>query len=170
MLARSESKCRLTRNIMNFEEKEVRHQQRRSTWCGVQGGQGECWCWWRSAECNWGEQSRAKESRWGLWSAYPVEQPSMLSIAECGRIFRVWNEIEVLQIEVGEGIEQCQREWRSTYSTIGAPLGGGGGGGGGMFRIRNEIERLQIGVGAGIEARRMKYRSANPDWAAPILA
>ena len=39
-------------------------------------------------------------------SAHPAEQPSMLSIAEWGGKFRVRNEIQALQIEVGEGIEE----------------------------------------------------------------
>jgi len=47
-----------------------------------------------------------------LRSAYPVEQPSMLSIAEWGGMFTVWNETEVLQIEVGEGIEECRHRLR----------------------------------------------------------
>jgi hypothetical protein len=37
----------------------------------------------------------------------------MLSIAEWGGMFRVRNEIEDIQIEVGEGIEKCRRELRS---------------------------------------------------------
>jgi len=32
----------------------------------------------------------------------------MLSILQWGGMFRVWNGIEVLQIEVGEGIEECR--------------------------------------------------------------
>jgi len=46
---------------MNSRGKEVLHQERRSAWCGVEGGQGEWWWWWRSAEWNWGAQIQAKE-------------------------------------------------------------------------------------------------------------
>ena len=66
MLARSEFKWRLKCNMMNSEENEVCHQQMRSAWYGVQGGQGECWCWWGCAECNGREQSRAKEGPTGV--------------------------------------------------------------------------------------------------------
>jgi hypothetical protein len=83
----------------------VRHQERRSAWCGVQVGQVKCWCWWRSAECNWGEQSQAKVSQWGLRSACAVQQPSMLSIAERRRMERVSNQFDALLIKAGEGID-----------------------------------------------------------------
>jgi len=42
----------------------------------------------------------------------------MLSIPEWGGAFRVWNEIEALRIEVGEGIEQLRRGSRSSYSGV----------------------------------------------------
>jgi len=105
-LAPSESKWSLKGNMMNAEEKEVCRQERRSAWCGVRGGQGECWWWLRSTKCNWGEQSQANEGQRGLRSVYSAEQPSMLSIAEWGGMLRVRDQIEALQIEVGEGIEK----------------------------------------------------------------
>ena len=74
--------------------------------------------------------------------------------------------MEVLQMEVGEGIEERRRGWRSAYSSVGAPLGRGGG----MFTVWNGIEALQIEVREGIEERQMNYRSANPDRGASILA
>ena len=74
-LARSELKWSLKRNMMNSGGKEVRHQERRSVWCGVLGGKGECWWRWRSAEWNWGVQIQAKEHRQGSRSAYPAAQP-----------------------------------------------------------------------------------------------
>jgi len=45
--------------------------------------------------------------------AYPEEQPSMLSITKWGGIFRVWNIIEMLQIEVGEGNEESRMKYCS---------------------------------------------------------
>jgi len=51
----------------------------------------------------------------------------MLSIAEWGGMFRVRNEIQALQIEVGEGIEECRQGLRSADSSVGAPLGRRGG-------------------------------------------
>jgi len=74
-IACGESKWILKGNMINVGSKEVRHQERRSTWCGVQGGQGECWWWWRSAEWNWGAQIQAKQRWQGLRSAYPAEHP-----------------------------------------------------------------------------------------------
>jgi len=71
-VACGESKRSLNSNTMNAREKAVRYQQRRSAWYGVQGGQGECWWRWRSAECNWGAQIQAKEHLRGLKSAYPA--------------------------------------------------------------------------------------------------
>ena len=61
MLARGESRWSLKGNMMNLRGKEVHYQERRSAWCGVQGGQGEWWWWWRSAEWNRGAQIQAKE-------------------------------------------------------------------------------------------------------------
>jgi len=60
---------------MNSGEKEVRYQEKRSAWCGVQGGPGECRWWWRSAEWNWGAQIQAKEHQRELRSVYAAEQP-----------------------------------------------------------------------------------------------
>jgi hypothetical protein len=83
-----------------------------------------------------------------LRSAYPAEQPSWMSIAAWGGMFRVWNKIVTLQMDVREGIEEHQRGLRTAYSSVRAPLRSGGGG---MFRVWNEIEALQIEVGVGIE-------------------
>ena len=47
----------------------------------------------------------------------------MLSIAGWGGMFRVRNKIQALQIEVREGIEERQRGLRSSYSSVGVPLG-----------------------------------------------
>jgi len=74
-LARSELKWSLKGNRMNSGGKEVRHNERRSVWCGVLGRQWECWWRWRGAEWNWRVQIQAKEHRRGSRSAYPAEQP-----------------------------------------------------------------------------------------------
>ena len=140
-LTRTESKWSLKGNRMNLEEKEVRHQERRSAWCGVQGGQGECWCWWRSAECYRGEQRRAKECWQGWRSAYPAKQPSMLSIAESGGTYRVRNQIEALLIEVGEGIEERWLTCRSANPDWGGPTG---------FEEHVFLRRSPIGGGGGV--------------------
>jgi len=155
MLARSESKWSLKCNMMNLEENEVGHQQMKSTWCGVQGGQGECWCWWRSSECNWGEQSWAKEGPRWLKSVHSVEQPSMLGITKWGGMLRVWNEIEELRIEVGEWIEERWQGLRRAYSSVGVPVGRGGGG--------RDIQSLEWNRGAPNRGRR-------GDWGASFLA
>jgi len=110
------------RELDESRGKDVHHQDRRSAWRGVQGGQGECWCWCRSVECNWGEQTQAKECRRGLRSAYPVEQASMLSIMERGRRWRVWNEIEALLIDVGEAIEERRKKYRNANPVWGVPM------------------------------------------------
>jgi len=47
-------------------------------------------------------------------------------IGRGGGIFRVWNEIKLLHIEVGEGIEERRWGLRSAYSSVGAPVGRGG--------------------------------------------
>jgi len=51
----------------------------------------------------------------------------MLSIAKWGGMFRVWNEVEALQIEVGEGIEERSLGLRCAYSYVETPLGVAGG-------------------------------------------
>ena len=138
-LGHNQTKWSLKGNRMNTEEKEVCHQERRSAWCGVQGGQGECWCWWRSVEYNSGEQSQAKERRRGLRSTYPAEYSSMFNIHERGGRWRVWNGMEALLLEAKDGLRsadwyidasiQTEKPWRglrSTYSIGRAPLGRGG--------------------------------------------
>jgi len=84
-VACSELKWRLKGNMMNSGEREVRHQERNSTWCGVQGGQGENWWWWRSVGWNWRVQIQAKERRQGFRRAYPVEQPNQTEQHRMGR-------------------------------------------------------------------------------------
>jgi len=70
-----ESKWRWKGTMMNSGGREVRIQEKRSAWCGVRGGQGECWWWWKSAEWDWGAQIQANERRRGLRSANPMQQP-----------------------------------------------------------------------------------------------
>jgi len=74
-IARGEPKPSLKGNMMNSGGKEECLQAGRSDWCGVQGGQGECWQGWRSAEWNWGAQIQAMECRQRLRSANTVEHP-----------------------------------------------------------------------------------------------
>jgi hypothetical protein len=45
----------------------------------------------------------------------------MLSIAEWGGMLRVRNEIQALQIEIGEGIKERRRGLRSAYSSLEVP-------------------------------------------------
>jgi len=52
-VACGESKCRLKGNMINSEEKEVRHRYKTSAWCRVWGGQVESWWWCRSPDWNW---------------------------------------------------------------------------------------------------------------------
>ena len=47
-----------------------------------------------------------EERGMSLRSAYPAEPSSMLCITRRGGRQRVWNEIEALLIEVGDGIEE----------------------------------------------------------------
>ena len=65
-LAHGELEWSLKGNMLNSE---VRSKERRSAWCGVLGGQGECWWWWRSPEWNWRARIQAKEHQCGLRSA-----------------------------------------------------------------------------------------------------
>jgi len=60
-LACSESEWSLKGNMINSEEKEMCHQERRSAWCGVRGGQGEC-------QGDWGAPTGIEESQ-GDWGA-----------------------------------------------------------------------------------------------------
>jgi len=60
-LACGEIKYSLKGSMMNSGKNKMRHQERRSAWCGVQGGQREWWWWWRSVEWNWGAPIQAKE-------------------------------------------------------------------------------------------------------------
>jgi len=84
-LANSESKWSFKCCMMNSGGKQVGYQERRSAWCGVRGGQGECWWWWRSAEWNWRAQIQAKKRRRGLISAYPAKQPIYAEQRQKGR-------------------------------------------------------------------------------------
>jgi len=76
MIASSESKWSMNGSMLNWGEKQMRHKERRSVWCGGQSGQGEDrWWWWLSVEWNQQVKIQVKESWWGLRSVVPVEQP-----------------------------------------------------------------------------------------------
>jgi len=145
-LACGESKWSLKGNMMNLRGKVMRHQERRSAWCGVRGGQGECW-WWSSEEWNWGAQIEAKERRRGLRSTYPAEQPIQAEQGQKGREVKSleWNGGAPNRgwgVDVGAPIleEECrqkrqygalnetskhQSRLRSAYYSGGAPFWGG---------------------------------------------
>ena len=92
-LAHSELKWSLKGNMINSGGKEVHHKERRSSWCGVLGQQGESWCQWGGAQWNSGAQIHAKECEWGSRSAYPAEQPIHAEQRRMGREVKslVWN-------------------------------------------------------------------------------
>ena len=136
-------------NMTNSGENEVHHQERRSAWCGVRGGQGQCWWWWRSAEWNWGVKIKAKVRRRGLRRTYPVEQPIHAKQHWKGREVTSleWNWSAPIwgqggdwgaprekagwsaewNIEEPFETEERQRGLRSAKYSGGAPWGGGGG-------------------------------------------
>jgi len=131
--------------MTNLGGNEVRHQERRSAWCGVRGGQGECWWWWRSAEWNWGAKIQAKERRRGLRSAYPAEQPFHAE--------QRW-----------QGREITSLEWNR-----GAPIRGRGGDRGAPILEEERREKRQYGVLNEISKRYSRLRSADGNWGAPII-
>jgi len=130
---------------MNSEEKEGRHQARSSAWCELQGGQGECWWWWRSAEWNWGEQSQAKVRRQGFRSNYIAEQPIHAEQRRKGR-------------------EEKRLEWNT-----GAPNQGRGGDWGTPIIDEHCRQRRRHGALNAILKCQCRLRSADGDCGAPIL-
>jgi len=140
LLARGESNWSLKGNMMNLEEKEVRHQEGRSAWCGVWGGQGEYWWWWRSAEWNWGAQIQAEECPQEWRSTYPAEQPQ-------------------------KGREVKSMEWNR-----GAPSRGWGGDSGVPILEKERGQNMQFGALNEILKSQCRLRSAYGVWGASITA
>ena len=121
------------------------HQDRRSAWCGVWGGQGECWWWSRSAQWKWGAKIQAMEHWQGLRSAHPVEQP--IQAEQC------WNGREVTSLE-----------WIG-----GAPIQSRGGDRGAPILEGERQGNRQYAALDGISKRHSRLRSADEDWEVPII-
>jgi len=132
--------------MTNSRGNEVRHQDRRSAWCGVRGGQGECWWWRRSAEWNWRAKIQAKERWRGLRSAYPGEQPIHAE--------QRW-----------KGREVTSLEWNT-----GVPIRGRGGDWGAHILEEERCEKRQYGALNDRSKRYSRLRSADWNWRAPIIA
>jgi len=132
--------------MTNLGENEVRHQERISAWCGVWGGQGECWWWWRSAEWNWGGKIQATERRPGLSSANPAEQP--IHAEQC------WKGREVISLK-----------WKR-----GNPIWGRGGDWGAPILEEERRDKTQCGALNEISKHQSSLRSADGDWGVPIIA
>jgi len=146
--------------MMNLGEKEVRHQERRSAWCRVEG-QGECW-WWcrmilRGANPGQGAPTGIEERRRGLRTAYAAEQP-----------------MHAKQ-------RRTRREVKSLEWNRGAPNRGWGGDWGGpileeerrqkrKYGALNEISKHQFTLrrAEGIEECRRGLRSAYYSGRAPL--
>jgi len=132
--------------MTNSGENEVPHQERSSAWCGVRGGQGECWWCWRSAEWNGGAKIQTKERWRGLRSAYPAEQPINAEQRWTGR------DVTSLEWNRGGSIRGRGRDW-------GAPI-----------LEEERREKRQYGALNEIWKRHSRLRSADWDWGPSIIA
>jgi len=155
-LAPGGSKWSLKRNMINSGGKEVCHKEMRSSWCGVLGGQGECWWRWRSAEWSWGVQIQPRSADRDQEEHIQQRSLSMLSSAKRGGRQRVWNEIEVLLIKVEEGIEELPSS-RMSVDRNGSM----------EHESRPRSANPVWGAPTALEERQWGLRSANKDWGAP---